>query len=161
MVEVSDIHVCFVCSGNICRSPMAALVFREHLRRAGLAAEVRVTSAGTGPWHVGERADSRARAVLAANGYGRHSNEHIAAQVDEDHLSADLLLAADAGHLRALRHKVGDAERARLLRGFDPTAGPGAELPDPYYGGDEGFDEVLAMIEGTMPGLLDWVRERL
>ncbi|WP_043840878.1 low molecular weight protein-tyrosine-phosphatase [Amycolatopsis taiwanensis] len=152
------IHLCFVCSGNICRSPMAALVFREHLRRAGLAGQVRVTSAGTGPWHVGEPADSRARATLAAHGYG---GEHVAAQVDSDHLTADLLLAADSGHLRSLLHKVDDPERVRLLREFDPAAGPGAEVPDPYYGGDGGFDEVLAMIERTMPGLLDWVRERL
>jgi protein-tyrosine phosphatase len=160
---------------------MAAVVFREHLRRTGLSAQVRVTSAGIGPWHVGEHADPRARATLHEHGYGRHSDDHmdahsdahsdehidghidghIAAQVDEDHLSADLLLAADAGHLRALQHKVGDTERVRLLRDFDPAAGPGAGLPDPYYGGDEGFDEALAMIEAAMPGLLAWVRGRL
>lgn len=137
---------------------MAALVFREHLRREGLAGRVRVTSAGTGPWHVGEPADDRARATLAARGYGV---EHVAAQVDSDHLTADLLLAADSGHLRSLLQKVDDPGRVRLLREFDPAAGLGAEVPDPYYGGDGGFDEVLAMLERTMPGLLDWVRERL
>lgn len=155
---VSEIQVCFVCSGNICRSPMAALVFREHLRQAGLAERVRVTSAGIGPWHVGEPVDPRARATLAARGY---RGEHVAAQVSDDHLAADLLLAADVGHLRSLRHKVDDPERVRLLREFDPLAEPGAEVPDPYYGDDEDFEEVLTIIERTMPGLLDWVRERL
>ncbi|RZQ62598.1 low molecular weight protein-tyrosine-phosphatase [Amycolatopsis suaedae] len=151
-------HLCFVCSGNICRSPMAALVFGEHLRRAGLAGQVRVTSAGTGPWHVGEPADPRAQATLTAAGY---PTSHVAAQVDASHLDADLLLAADLGHLRVLRGKVGDSDRVRLLRDFDPEAGPDAEVPDPYYGGDDGFVTVLGMIERSSAGLLDWVRERL
>jgi len=137
---------------------MAALVFSEHLRRAGLAGLVRVTSAGTGPWHVGEHADPRARQTLTEHGYG---GDHIAAQVDHEHLAADLLLAADSGHLRTLRHKVADQDKVRLLREFDPTAPPGAEVPDPYYGGDEGFTEVITMIERAMPGLLDWVRAEL
>lgn len=158
------IHVCFVCSGNICRSPMAALVFAEHLRRAGLDGQVRVSSCGIGPWHVGEPADARALAALEEHGYhdkhGKHG-KHTATQVDAEHLAADLLLAADTGHLRALRAQLDDPARVRLLRGFDPTAPEGAEVPDPYYGGDEGFDEVLAMIERSVPGLLDWVRARL
>ncbi|WP_281287599.1 low molecular weight protein-tyrosine-phosphatase [Amycolatopsis rhizosphaerae] len=152
------LHLCFVCSGNICRSPMAALVFAEHLRRERLDGLVRVTSAGTGPWHVGEPADPRARQTLLGHGY---PVAHVASQVDAGHLEADLLLAADAGHLRTLRQKVTDPARVRLLREFDPTAAPGAEVPDPYYGGDEGFDEVIAMIERTVPGLLDWVRQEL
>lgn len=156
-VTEPSLHICFVCSGNICRSPMAAIVVREHLRRAGLADRVRVTSAGTGPWHVGEPADPRARDTLRANGY---SAKHVAAQVDGDHLAADLLLAADQGHLRTLRRMVDDPDRVRLLRSFDPSAPDGAEIPDPYYGGDDGFPEVLAMIERTVPGLLDWVKAR-
>ncbi|MTD58109.1 protein tyrosine phosphatase [Amycolatopsis sp. RM579] len=151
-------HICFVCSGNICRSPMAALVVREHLRREGLADDVRVTSAGTGPWHVGEPADARALATLEAHGYG---GEHIAAQVGAEHLDADLLLAADSGHVRELRRKLDDPSRVHLLREFDPSAPAGAEVPDPYYGGDDGFDEVLAMIERTVPALLDWTRAQL
>lgn len=152
------LHVCFVCSGNICRSPMAAVVFRERLRRAGLADQVRVTSCGIGPWHVGEPADARALATLDAHGY---RGKHIAAQVDEEHLAADLLLAADAGHVRDLRRKVDDPARVHLLREFDPSAPAGAEVPDPYYGGDDGFDEVLGMIERTVPGLLDWAKRSL
>lgn len=137
---------------------MAAIVFTEHLRRAGLADRVRVTSAGTGPWHIGEPADERACHTLTAHGY---PVEHVAAQVNPEHLDADLLLCADAGHVRALRRYVGDPERVRLLRSFDPDAAEGAEVPDPYYGDGDGFSEVLKMIEATMPGLLNWVRERL
>lgn len=151
-------HVSFVCTGNICRSPMAAAVFLEHLRRAGLAERVQVTSAGIGPWHVGEGADPRTEAVLKAHGYPA---EHVAAQVGAEHLDADLLLAADNGHMRSLRRLTDHPERVRLLRSFDPEAEADAEVPDPYFGAEDGFDEVLAMIEAAMPGLLDWVRERL
>ncbi|WP_199433878.1 low molecular weight protein-tyrosine-phosphatase [Qaidamihabitans albus] len=148
------LSVVFVCSGNICRSPMAATVFREHLHRAGLADEVRVSSAGTGPWHVGEPADARASSTLERHGYDAG---HVAAQVGTEHLDADLLLAADTGHLRALRKLVDDPDRVRLLRSFDPSAPPDAEVPDPYYGDGDGFADVLGMIERAVPGLLDWV----
>ncbi|MCA1225312.1 low molecular weight protein-tyrosine-phosphatase [Saccharopolyspora sp. 6M] len=150
-------HISFICTGNICRSPMAAVVFREHAHRAGLA-EVEVSSAGTGPWHVGEGADPRTLKVLADHGY---PTEHVAAQLGDEHLEADLLLAMDAGHLRVLRDALDDPERARLLRSFDPAADDGAEVPDPYFGGDRGFEDVLAMIEAAMPELLDWTRENM
>jgi len=148
------VHVVFVCSGNICRSPIAEKVFAAELERAGLAEGVRVTSAGTGGWHVGDPADDRAAAVLRAAGY---PSDHRARQVDAEVLGADLIVALDDTHRRALCD-VG-ASRVRLLRSFDPTAPEGAEVPDPYYGGDDGFDEVLAMIQAAVPGMLDWVRE--
>ena len=155
------LHVCFVCSGNICRSPIAALVFGAVLEEEGLADRVRVTSAGIGPWHAGEPADPRARRVLAAHGY---PTSHVAAQVDEDHLSADLLVAMDAGHEAALRdlleHQGDGDERVRMLRSFDPSASD-AEVPDPYYGDYAGFGEVLGMVEAAMPGLVEWVRARV
>lgn len=155
-------HVCFVCSGNICRSPIAALVLEEHLRREGLADRVRVTSAGIGPWHVGEQADRRARQVLAEHGY---PVDHVAAQVGEDHLSADLVVALDAGHDAALRdlleHQGDGAERVRMLRSFDPGAGEDLDVPDPYYGDYAGFGEVLGMVEAAMPGLVQWIRTHL
>lgn len=150
-------HVTFVCTGNICRSPVAAVVFREHLRRAGLDDVVEVSSAGTGGWHVGDAADPRAAKSLADNGY---PTEHVAAQVDRTHLDADLLVALDSGHARALRRMVQDPDRIRLLRSFDPDADD-VDVPDPYYGGPEGFAEVLKMTEAAMPGLLAWVREEL
>jgi len=150
-------HVTFVCTGNICRSPVAAIVFREHVRRAGLADVVEVSSAGTGGWHVGDPADERAAKSLVDAGY---SSEHTAAQVGKLHLGADLLVALDSGHARELRRLSGDPDRVRLLRSFDPDA-DGVDVPDPYYGDREGFDRVLAMTEAAMPGLLAWVRERL
>ncbi|GLY54714.1 low molecular weight protein-tyrosine-phosphatase [Lentzea sp. NBRC 102530] len=149
-------HVSFVCTGNICRSPVAALVFREWLAREGLSDHVEVSSAGTGGWHVGDPADPRALKTLAANGY---STDHVAAQVGPAHLGADLLVALDSGHARALRQMV-EPDRVRLLRSFDPDA-DGVDVPDPYYGDAAGFDEVLRMTEAAMPGLVAWVRERL
>ena len=147
-------HVVFVCSGNICRSPIAEKVFATELERAGLAEGVRVTSAGTGGWHVGDPADDRAAAVLRAAGY---PSDHRARQVDADALGADLIVALDDTHRRALSRA--GAGRVRLLRSFDPAAPERAEVPDPYYGEDAGFDEVLAMIRAAVPGMLDWVRE--
>jgi protein-tyrosine phosphatase len=137
---------------------MAEKVFVEHLRRAGLADAVEVSSVGTGGWHAGEPADPRAVEVLSGHGY---STEHTAARLEAAHTGADLLVALDAGHARRLRGLVRDPERVRLLRSFDPDADGDLDVPDPYYGGRQGFKEVLAMIEAAMPGLLAWVRERL
>ena len=137
---------------------MAELVFREQLRKAGLEDVVEVNSAGTGPWHVGEHADERAQATLRRHGY---PTDHVAAQVDNRHLGADLLVALDSGHARTLRRIADDPDRVVLLRSFDPAAGDDLDVPDPYYGGPEGFEEVLAMIEAASPGLLAWVHENL
>jgi protein-tyrosine phosphatase len=149
------LRVVFVCSGNICRSPMAEKVFAHELDEAGLADAVRVSSAGTGSWHVGSPADDRAAGLLRANGY---PHRHRARQVDSDDLDADLIVALDRSHQRLLRSMVAEPDRVRLLRSFDPAAPPGADVPDPYYGGSSGFTDVLDMIEASMPGLLEWVR---
>ncbi|MGM1058881.1 low molecular weight protein-tyrosine-phosphatase [Saccharothrix sp. Mg75] len=149
--------IAFICTGNICRSPVAAIIFREHLSRAGLGDLVEVTSAGTGGWHAGDPADPRAARSLADRGY---PTGHSAAQVDEDHLGADLLVALDSGHARALRRLVDDPDRVRLLRSFDPDA-DGVDVPDPYYGDEEGFGRVIDMVEAAVPGLLAWTRENL
>jgi protein-tyrosine phosphatase len=152
------VHICFVCTGNICRSPSAALVLAGQLRRAGLDGRVRVSSAGLGGWHAGDAVDSRAAAVLTAHGY---PVEHVAAQVGPAHLDADLLVAMDRGHEKALRRLADDPSCVRLLRSFDPDAVGDPDVPDPYYGGPDGFEEVLTMIEAAMPGLMEWVREHL
>ncbi len=150
------LHVVFVCTGNICRSPIAEKVFVHELEQAGLADAVHVSSAGTGNWHVGSPADERAAAVLRAAGY---DVAHIARQVDAEQLGADLIVALDRSHQRALRSLVPEPERVRLLRSFDPDAPSGAEVPDPYYGDDDGFATVLEMIRAAMPGMIEWVRE--
>lgn len=158
---VSDqqkLSIVFVCTGNICRSPMAEVVFTDALHREGLAHQVQVSSAGTGGWHVGEPADPRAADALRRAGF---ACEHVAAQVGPRHLSADLLVALDEGHLRALRRLVDDPDQVILLRSFDQDAGRKLDVPDPYYGGRHGFDEVLSMVRAAVPGLLAWVRQRL
>jgi protein-tyrosine phosphatase len=148
---MAPFHVVFVCSGNICRSPVAEKVFAHEIERAGLADRVRVSSAGTGSWHVGDPADERAAALLVEHGY---DDTHVARQVDEELLAADLLVALDDGHLRALRRIAPDGGRVALLRSFDPAAPPGSGVPDPYYGGPDGFTEVMAMTRAAVPGLL-------
>ena len=154
----SRVHITFVCTGNICRSPTAAVIFTDALRREGLHELVRVSSAGLGAWHIGEPADPRTAEALRRAGY---DCQHVAVQLGPQHLSADLLVALDSGHLAQLRRMVRDPERVRLLRSFDPAAHADLDVPDPYLGGKRGFDQVLGMVQAAIPGLLAWVRERL
>lgn len=149
-------RIVFVCTGNICRSPIAEKVFRAELDAAGLADDVDVSSAGTGPWHAGEAADPRAAAVLRNGGY---SPDHVARQVDSADQDADLLVALDSGHSRSLRGLGIDPDRIRLLRSFDPDADD-PDVADPYYDGPAEFEIVLSQVEAAMPGLLAWVREQ-
>ncbi|MDN3247343.1 protein-tyrosine phosphatase [Streptomyces sp. DSM 42143] len=156
-------RVCFVCTGNICRSPMAEAVFHARVADAGLDGLVEADSAGTGGWHEGESADPRTMAVLAENGYGL---DHTARQFKPSWFSRlDLVIALDAGHLRALRRLAPteqDADKVRLLRSYDPAADRGdLDVPDPYYGGVEGFEECLEMVEAASDGLLAAVREQV
>jgi len=157
--------VALVCLGNICRSPMADVVLTERIDEAGLAGRVTVASCGTGDWHVGQPMDERAAATLRANDYD--PSRHRARQFDAGWLETnDLVLAMDGTNLADVRRADPGAspERVRLFGDFDPVR-PGGEVPDPYYGGPEGFEEVLAMIERTcavlvaslqrLPGLVD------
>jgi low molecular weight protein-tyrosine phosphatase len=145
--------VIFVCMGNICRSPMAALVFQHQLAQAGLD-DVTVASAGTGSWHVGDPADRRAQAALRRRGY---PTEHQAQQFRPEWFDTyDLVVAMDRDNQRDLRRLAptrpqGDA--VRLMLEFDPMA-EGLDVPDPYYGGADEFDGVLAQIESACRGLL-------
>lgn len=153
----TPLHVTFVCTGNICRSPIARIVYEQSVADAGLADEVRVTSAGTDGWHEGGAADRRARDVLAEAGY---STEHTAAELTEDHLAADLVVALHRSHVGPLRQRGVPAERIRLLRSFDPDAAH-ESVPDPYYGDHDDFRTTLAQVEGAMAGLLEWTRANL
>lgn len=153
------LHVTFVCTGNICRSPMAEKMFAHQIAERGLDGAVRVTSAGTGSWHVGEGADVRAKRVLRDHGYPNH---HRAAQVDDDHLTADLVVALGRNHARMLRQLGVDDERLRMLRSFDPRSGAHVpDVDDPYYGDHADFEDVFVVIEAALPGLHDWVDDRL
>ena len=155
-------RVCMVCLGNICRSPMAAAVLRHKLEAAGLGDEVVVESAGTGGWHVGDGADRRARAALVARGYDdTHRARTFVRSFFQDY---DLVIAMDGENLRNLRALAPDREardEVRLLRSYDPTSPPDAEVADPYYGGDDGFVDVLDQIERACDGLVADLRESL
>lgn len=156
------VRVCFVCLGNICRSPTAEGVFRHLLREAGLEGAVHVESAGTGAWHVGEPPDARAAATARERGIplsGRAQRFHA-----KDFARFDHVVAMDAHNRRALLDLAPDAaSRAKvsLLRDFDPEGPRGAPVPDPYYGGDRGFDEVFEICHAACRALLARLREDL
>jgi protein-tyrosine phosphatase len=154
-------RIVFVCTGNICRSPTAEVVMRALVDGAGLAGQVEVSSAGTGDWHAGEGADPRAVAVLRRCGYD--PGAHVARVFEPSWFAeADLVVALDRSHERELRRVAGagDEDKLRLLLDFDPEA-TGRDVPDPYYGGAGGFEDVLALIERGCRGLLEAVRRDL
>jgi len=148
-------RVVFVCTGNICRSPMAEIVFRWFAESVGLGDRVAVKSAATGDWHVGERADQRTLASLSGHGYD--GSGHRARQFElSDFAESDLIVALDRSHERVLREWApteSDAGKVVLLRTFDPDARDELDVPDPYYAGPEMFDEVLGMIENASRAL--------
>lgn len=163
-------RVCFVCTGNICRSPMAEVVLRElaEARRSGRAdagaarpaCGLEISSAGTGPWHVGQGMDPRAREALARA--GRADPGHVARQISARELAdPDLVLALDLRHRTALTEMDGGRVldgRLFLLGSFDPErAGAGLEdapeIADPYYGGDSDFEQCLREVEAACRGL--------
>ena len=153
------LHVTFVCSGNICRSPMAEKMFAHQIAERGLADAVRVTSAGTGGWHEGDGADGRTDRVLREHGYPTF---HRAAQLDDDHLAADMVIAMGRNHTRILRDLGVAPGRLRMMRSFDPrSAAHPLDVEDPYYGTGDDFEETFAVIEASLPGLHAWVDERL
>ncbi len=155
---------------------MAEWVLRAHVAESDLADAVAVDSAGTGDWHVGDCADPRTVRVLARHGY---PSRHVARQFEPAELGRrDLVVAMDSGHLRTLRRWADRADQAnltqtnltlpdrtaelRLLREFDPAAGPDRmDVPDPYYGSLAGFEECLAMVEAAIPGLLSHIGKAL
>ncbi|MBS1868820.1 MAG: low molecular weight phosphotyrosine protein phosphatase [Actinobacteria bacterium] len=151
----------FVCLGNICRSPTAEAVMARLVADARLEHAIEVDSAGTGAWHVGSPPDERATAAAAARGVAMRGTARQVRREDFD--AFDLLVAMDDENHRNLRALAPDAEAAakvRLLREFDPAAaGAGSlDVPDPYYGGADGFDRVLDLVEAACAGLLDELR---
>jgi protein-tyrosine phosphatase len=154
------VRILFVCMGNICRSPTAEGVLRAMVREAGLSDRVEIDSAGTGGWHAGSPPDERSAAAALRRGI---TLEGAARQVTPDDLRAfDLVLAMDSENLCALRAIAPpDVEdRIRLLREYDPEAVATGDLdvPDPYYGGTRGFDDVLDHVEAACRGLVAELR---
>jgi protein-tyrosine phosphatase len=160
-------RVTVVCSGNICRSPLGELLLRERFERAGLADRVVVDSAGTTSWEVGSPADPRTLAVLRRNGHGDVGSAHVARQFERAWLDeVDLVLAADAGHLRDLTRLAGTPEqraKVRLFRSFDPEAQRRGDLDmaDPWYGDDASFDQTYAEVTAAADGVVEHVKAQL
>ena len=152
-------RVLFVCLGNICRSPTAEGVFRRLLDERCLAERVEVDSCGIGPWHVGKAPDPRAREAATRRGVDL-SALRARQLADDDFDRFDMLLAMDHDNLAAIeaRRPPQCQVPARLFLGY--AGHPDRAVPDPYYGGDQGFDEVLDLIEAASRGLLDEVEAR-
>jgi protein-tyrosine phosphatase len=155
------VRVLFVCLGNICRSPTAEGVMRVLVRDAGLEDSIELDSAGTGGWHVGSPPDERATETARARGIAL---EGAARQVcAEDFEDFDLILAMDRSNLAELRRMAPDEQtrsRVRMLRELDPasTGLNDLDVPDPYYGGPRGFEDVLDVVQAACVGLLGEVR---
>nr|WP_309615463.1 low molecular weight protein-tyrosine-phosphatase [Salinibacterium sp.] len=153
--ESSRFRVCFVCTGNICRSPMAETVLKRLATRSGLGDRVTVTSAGTGDWHVGEPADDRTLAALASRGYnasGHRGRQFDPAWFDE----LDLVIVFDRSQERTLKAWASsdqDRSKVQLLLSFDSDQSPNIDVPDPYYSDAALFDQVLSMIEKACAAL--------
>jgi protein-tyrosine phosphatase len=147
----------FVCLGNICRSPTAEGVMRSLVEQAGLQDSVELDSAGTGAWHVGSPPDARASAAAETRGVRLEGRARQVRRTDFDDF--DLLLAMDTSNMRELRQLapgVQEREKVKLLREFDPqSAGvENLDVPDPYYGGEDGFEKVFELVHAACAGLL-------
>ena len=145
--------IMFVCLGNICRSPLAQAEFERQARADGR--EFSTESAGTSDWEVGGLPDARMRRTARAHGLDL---DHRARQFQASDLDEyDLILAMDRDNLRqilSLARSEEQRRKARLFRDFDPEAGPGAEVPDPYYGKADGFEQVYRIVERSCRRLL-------
>ena len=152
------VRVLFVCMGNICRSPLAQGIFEDVLRREELDGEVFVDSAGTGRWHVGEPPDERA--LSAASLRGLDIGAQRARQLrPEDCENFDYILTMDEDNYRAVSSLCEGGAVVRPFLDF-ATDSPEGEVPDPYYGGPDGFGRVLDLVEKASEGLLEDIRER-
>lgn len=141
--------VLFVCLGNICRSPLAEGILRREAARRGIPLEV--DSADTGDYHIGSLPDERARAEGTTRGCDMTMRARQVSPPDFERF--DLIVAMDAQNRRNLLRMAGPhAAKVRLMREFDPSAPPGADVPDPYYGGPEHFTEVAEMMERAVEG---------
>ena len=148
-------EILVVCMGNICRSPMASAVLQAEVERRGLQGRVAVESAGVYGGHAGERADSRARQLAKARGYAAIETERARAVSEEDFERFDAILAMDEGNLAQLRRRCPPAQ-AHKLHLFLDYAGLGfEEVPDPYYGPLQGFENVMVMCERAAPRVIE------
>jgi len=153
-------RILFVCMGNIIRSPLAENLFRKQAEAAGLDGKYQVDSAGTGGWHAGESPDARMRRTAARHGLVYDGSARQVRLSDFDKF--DMIVAMDSDNrteLQARARKPEDRRKIRLLRDFDRAAGSNASVPDPYFGGDEGFEETYQIVEAGVRGLLQALEE--
>jgi protein-tyrosine phosphatase len=153
---VAKKRICFVCLGNIVRSPLAENLFLHQAEQTGVSDRFEVDSAGTGAWHVGEPPDSRMQRVAAIHGLKYTGRARQIRPHDLEDF--DLIIAMDRENLSDLKRLVRSPEagqKIRLLREFDPFGGPQAGVPDPYYGGIDGFEEVYQIVERSTQKLLE------
>ena len=152
-------RVLFVCMGNICRSPTAEGVMRRLLDEEGLSDSIEVDSAGTGAWHAGSGPDPRAIAAAQRRGISLTGAARQVRLSDFDDF--DRIVALDRENARDLRRLAPDDEaraKVRLLREYDPAHGGDLDVPDPYYGADDGFGHVLDLVDAACRGLIDDLR---
>jgi low molecular weight protein-tyrosine phosphatase len=152
--------VLFVCLGNICRSPTAEAVFRAVVQREAADLHIEIDSAGTGGYHIGEPPDSRAQAAARRRGYDMSAQRARQVHADDFH-RFDLILAMDEDNLATLQDRapVTARDRVRLFLEFAPDADR-VDVPDPYYGGANGFEEVLDLVEAASMGLIAHLRKQ-
>ena len=149
-------RICFVCLGNIVRSPLGENMFRYLAEQAGVVHQYEIDSAGTSGYHIGEQPDRRMRRVAAQHGLkysGRARQFH-----SRDFDRFNWIIAMDTSNQTELLHQAPTIEqrnKVRLMREFDPLGGINAVVPDPYYGGIDGFEEVYRIVERSCQGLLD------
>ena len=151
------VRVLFVCMGNICRSPLAQGVFENVLQREGLEDEVSVDSAGTGTWHVGEPPDQRAQRSASSRGLDL-STQRARRIAPEDCETFDYVLTMDEENYRAVAALCRGSAVVRPFLDFAKDT-PEREVPDPFYGGPEGFEHVLDLVEEASEGLIEDIRE--
>jgi protein-tyrosine phosphatase len=148
--------ICFVCLGNIVRSPLAENLFRDKAHQRGVSERYVVDSAGIGAWHIGESPDIRMRQIAASHGFEYDGRARQFRREDFDEF--DLIIAMDLENyndLMRLAESDENKNKIRLLREFDPSGSINAGVPDPYYGGIQGFEETYQIVERSVSGLLD------
>ena len=155
---MSKVSVLFVCLGNICRSPTAHGVFQGMVHSAGFADVIEVDSAGTGDWHIGHSPDQRTAQVAAAKGYDL-SQLQARLVTSEDFDSFDYVIAMDGANLKDLKHMQPADYTGHLGLFLDFSVQTAySEVPDPYYGGEDGFELVFNLVEEASRGLLQHIQ---
>ncbi len=159
-METKTVSVCFICLGNICRSPLAQGVFEDLIAKEGLANRIEVSSAGVGDWHVGSPPDARMQNTARNRGITLNSR---AQQIQTDDLKRlDLALAMDESNMQALKQifpPSADLNKLKMFRSFDPQHNGDLNVPDPYYGGDAGFENVFNIVNRTCPQIIAFLKQ--